>query len=237
MRDVRKFIIGVVQDYCNNHGYTYESEHFALSAGYHFGTLIQTGQLSIDVIKKQLLKYKIFINGNDIDAESFAIELFKEIQRKEPFIPAKSDIYEVIKEFKLFVEGNVYQAFHISDNPQEETGRSLVQTYLRPRGFREAEMGGGNSDLIYPNEETIIETKIWRDKERYLDGVVELASYLDSQGYSTGYYILFDNTQGQNIVVKEQGFEIYDISYEGYTIHCFFVKINPVAPSKKRRGK
>ena len=98
-------------------------------------------------------------------------------------------------------------------------------------------MGGGNSDLIYPSEETIVETKIWHDQERYKDGIIELTSYLDSQGYSTGYYILFDNTQKENLIVHSQGAEVYDINYTDCTIHCFFININPIAPSKKRRAK
>ena len=147
----------------------------------------------------------------------------------------KIDMYTTILHFKAFVEGNVYSAFHVTQNPQEEIGRSLLQTYLNPRGFREAQMSGGNSDLVYTAEETVIETKIWRDQERYQDGLVELTSYLDSQEYSTGYYIVFDNPQTNNAIISSKGTEIFDVYQGNHLIHCFFIKIRPIAPSKRRR--
>jgi len=58
---------------------------------------------------------------------------------------------------------------------------------------------------------------------------------LKAQGYVVGYYVLFDNTQGVNVVVKEKGSEIFDITYDNLLIHVIFIKTNPVAPSKKLR--
>lgn len=235
MRDNTKFLISLVQDYCNKRGYVFESEKFALAFGSQCAKMLQDNTLSVDTIKKALKKYKSFMAGNDLNEEKLSVNILTEICDNEAYIPAKPDIYTAISNFKVFVEGSVYPAFQVSKNPQEETGRALVQTYLRPRGFREAQMSGGNSDLIYPTEETIIETKIWHDQERYHDGIVELSSYLDSQGYTVGYYLIFDNTQRDNIVVAAQGTEIYDIHNNGHLIHCFFIKINPIAPSKKRK--
>ena len=83
MRDIRKFIIGVIQDYCNIHGYTYESEHFALSSGTHIYSLMQKNQLSVETIKKHIVKYSGFLLGNSINPEFFSVELFREIQRNE----------------------------------------------------------------------------------------------------------------------------------------------------------
>ena len=156
-------------------------------------------------------------------------------KNNEESVYKKIDMYTAILHFKSFVEGNVYPAFHVTQNPQEEIGRSLLQTYLYPRGFREAQMSGGNSDLVYPTEEAIIETKIWRDQERYQDGIVELTSYLDSQEYVTGYYVIFDNTQSNNSIISLKGTEIFDVYQGNHLIHCFFIKIKPIAPSKKRR--
>lgn len=235
MRDITKFIIGLVQDYCNNRGYTFQSEKFALSFGTQCAKMLQNSSLTVDSVKKILNTYKSFVSGNDLVTEQFAVDIVGEICGNEAYIPAKPSMYTTISNFKRFVEGNVYSAFRVSDNPKEETGRSLVQTYLHPRGFREAQMSGGNSDLIYPTEKTIIETKIWHDQERYQDGIVELSSYLDSQGYNIGYYLIFDSTQSDNIIVKSQNAEVFDICHGSHLLHCFFIKINPVAPSKKRR--
>ena len=64
-----------------------------------------------------------------------------------------------------------------------------------------------------------------------------MSAYLDSQDYKTGYYVIFDNTQRDNVIVKENGDAIFDIRYDKHLIHCFFIKIKPIAPSKKRRTK
>jgi len=176
----------------------------------------------------------ISLLGIDIDRylELIPNDLREQYLRKKPI---KQNFYNTILEFKRFIEGGGFKAFTVTENPQEETGRTLIQAYLTNRGFREAEMGGGKCDLIYPNEEIIIETKIWRDSERFQDGIEELCSYLDAQGYHTGYYLLFDNTQRGNVIVKANGAEVFDINYKSHKIHCFFIDINPITPCKKRR--
>lgn len=237
MRDVRKFIISVVQDYCNKRGFTFESERFALSFGGVCANLIDNDSLSIDSVALTLKKYQSFVKGNDLSPEQFAIEIVEEICSNSEYLPQKPEFHTAIENFKAYAEGNLYPAFRVTANPQEETGRTLLQAYMRPRGYREAQMSGGNSDLIYPSEKTIVETKIWHDVERYKDGITELSAYLDSQNYNTGYYVLFDNTQRDNVVITENGSDVFDISYGKHIIHCFFIKIKPVAPSKRRRSQ
>ncbi|MCI9469606.1 MAG: hypothetical protein HFH56_00080 [Lachnospiraceae bacterium] len=237
MRDMNKFIIGVIQDYCNKRGLTFESERFALTFGGVCVNQINNDALSVDSVILALKKYQSFIKGNNLSLEQFAIEIVQEICANTDYMPPKQEFYATIKNFKNYVEGNLYPAFQVTANPQEETGRTLLQAYLLPRGYREAQMSGGNSDLIYPSEKTIVETKIWHDRERYKDGIVELSAYLVSQGYNTGYYVIFDNTQRDNAVIKENGADIFDIRYGRHLIHCFFIKIKPIAPSKRRRTK
>ncbi|MPN57660.1 hypothetical protein SDC9_205354 [bioreactor metagenome] len=82
------------------------------------------------------------------------------------YIPKKARIQGNNK-FKIYAEGTLYLAFQVTKDPQEETGRTLLKAYLHPRGFHEAQMAGGNFDLIYPSEKTIVETKIWYDIERH----------------------------------------------------------------------
>lgn len=235
MSETRKFIIGLVQDYCNRCGYTFESESFSLSFGSHCANLLANNTLSVDSIKALLKKYQSFISGNDLIPEDFSTELIDEISAKLHYVPPKPAFCFAIEAFRKEVEGSLYRAFQVSVTPQEETGRSLLQSYLRPRGFREAQMSGGNCDLIYPTEKTIVETKIWRDRERYLDGITELCGYLDAQDYKEGYYILFDNTLTTNVIVKEKNSKTYDLSSDGHLIHCYFININPIPPSKRRR--
>ncbi len=236
MSETRKFIISIIQDYCNKRGYVFESEAFALSFGSQCANLLSDNKLTVDTIKNLLKSYPSFCSGNDLSSEKFSVGLMDDISSKLHYVPLKPELYDTIVKFKEAVEGTLYAAFRVTEAPQEETGRTLLQAYMRPRGFREAQMSGGNSDLVYPTEKTIIETKIWRDRERYLDGITELCGYLDAQGYNEGYYVLFDNTQAPNIVIKEKGAKTYDLNCDGHTIHCFFVNINPTPPSKRRQS-
>lgn len=74
-----------------------------------------------------------------------------ELKEKQERLGIKaSSLRSAIIDFKFFVEGSAYSAFSVTEHPREEIGRTLLQTYLTPRGFREAQMSGGNSDLVYP---------------------------------------------------------------------------------------
>jgi len=158
-----------------------------------------------------------------------------ELKEKQKQMGIKaSNFYEAMIDFKLFVEGTVYSAFAVTEHPREEIGRTLLQTYLTPRGFREAQMSGGNSDLVYPEFETIVETKIWHGQKKFKDGVLQLVSYLKAQGYCEGYYVIFDDTKTKNAIVAEYG-ECFGVKYEDFLIYCIFVKISPKAPSKREK--
>jgi len=145
------------------------------------------------------------------------------------------NIHSNIMMFKDYIEGTAYEVFRVADTPNEELCRTLLQTFLIPRGFREAHMAGGRCDLIYPEHNIIIETKIWRGEKYFEDGILELKEYLKSQKYRTGYYIVFDNTKKQNAVVKKYKSEVFDIEDDNYLIRCVFITINPIAPSIKNK--
>ena len=52
-------------------------------------------------------------------------------------------------------------------------------------------MGGGKCDLVYPEEKTIIETKIWRGEQAFEDGITQLQTYLRAQEYTLGHLLTF----------------------------------------------
>ena len=236
MSNIRKTIICIIQDYCNCRGYIIDCDLFALSFGRQCEEMLENSILTVDSCKKALIKYKDFLHNNSLTLESFAIELVSEISRNCDYFPPTPELYQSILSFKAYIEGNISDAFKVARNPREETGRCLLQTYLIPRGFREAQMSGGRCDLVLPSEKIIIETKIWHDTERFYDGIEELCAYLDSQGYKVGYYILFDNTQGTNTIVLQNGSDVFSLNHNGHTLHCFFIMINPVAPSRRRQS-
>lgn len=138
-----------------------------------------------------------------------------------------------IIEFKRFIESNGYEVFK-KNTLGEELCRTLLQSYLIPRGFREAHMGGGRSDLIYPDYDSIIETKIWRGRQAFEDGIVEILEYLKSQNYHFGYYIVFYANHLD--FLDKQKSDIFDTDKDGYTIRCIFINTQPTAPSKKNKN-
>jgi len=81
--------------------------------------------------------------------------------------------------------------------PQEATGQYLLMAYLdlvmRQLGgdlFTEVNSGEGRLDILLAHQGTryVIETKIWRGKVAYEDGLTQLAEYLESEGEDEGYY-------------------------------------------------
>ena len=156
-----------------------------------------------------------------------------EIKNDKDAILKRLPLAKKILNFKQLVESTGYKAFDLK-NLKEEIGRTLLHFYMLGHGYREAEMAAGKSDLILPNEKVIIETKIWRDKNRFISGINELSAYLESQSYSLGYYIIFDKTKKSNTIIKENGNkEVFWIKRKNNIwILCIFVKINPLSPSK-----
>ncbi len=143
-----------------------------------------------------------------------------------------SGILANLLNFKNYIENTAYEVFQ-KQPFNEELCRTLVQTYLSSRGFREAHMGGGRCDLVYPSENTVIETKLWRGKQYFEDGLKQLRAYLRAQEYTIGYYLTF--YRGANHEVrKAYPEEVFPIHRDGGpTIYCFMICVDPVAPSRK----
>lgn len=156
------------------------------------------------------------------------------IKSDENRINRNRPLINKIINFKSLVESTGYKAFDLN-NLREEVGRTLLHFYILGHGYREAEMAGGKSDLILPKDKAIIETKIWRDRKRFDTGIKELIAYLKSQNYKTGFYIVFDKTSKNNLIIKgNNNNDIFWIkTEENIDILCVFIKINPISPSKQ----
>ena len=62
----------------------------------------------------------------------------------------------------------------------------------------------------------IIETKIWRGDSRYQAGKKQLAAYLQLEGTTEGYYIVFDHRQEPELHVETE--TIDDVTVRSYVI-------------------
>ncbi len=106
----------------------------------------------------------------------------------------------LLSRFREFMERRGREAFKIGETPQEATGQYMLMAYLdvvvRQVGgdlFSEVNSGEGRLDLILTHlgRRYIIETKIWRGPVAYDEGIAQLASYLESEGETEGYYVVF----------------------------------------------
>ncbi|MCP4701786.1 MAG: hypothetical protein GY862_33740 [Gammaproteobacteria bacterium] len=112
---------------------------------------------------------------------------------------------QLLSHFREFVERRGREAFKVTPMPQEATGQYLLMAYLdllvRQVGgdlFTEVCSGTGRLDLItvYRGHRYIIETKIWYGAAEFDKGLDQLEGYLESEGQTVGYYVVFHTRPG-----------------------------------------
>ena len=143
------------------------------------------------------------------------------------------DMAALLDNFRDFIVRVGFQILQVPDTPQESVGRHLLLAYLDQfvriiGGFMyiEVQTGRGRMDIIiiHNQHKYIVETKIWRDDNRYQAGKKQLAAYLSSEGVTEGYYIVFDHRQD-----PEQRVETETI--EGLTIRSYVIPVIQEPPS------
>lgn len=117
--------------------------------------------------------------------------------------------------------------------PQEATGQYLLMAYLdivvRQIGgahFTEVNSGEGRLDLVvvHHGRRYIVETKIWRGPALYDEGLTQLADYLESEGQTTGYYVLFHARPQVYGKLPDEALE-YTTQIAGKTIYVYLVRL------------
>jgi AAA+ ATPase superfamily predicted ATPase len=107
---------------------------------------------------------------------------------------------ELLSQFRQFIERRGREAFKVTPMHQEATGQYLLMAYLdllvRQIGgdlFTEIDSGEGRMDLIvsYRGHRYVIETKIWYGQARFEQGVEQLEDYLETEGTTVGYLVVF----------------------------------------------
>ncbi|MBP7998339.1 MAG: AAA-like domain-containing protein [Chloroflexi bacterium] len=141
---------------------------------------------------------------------------------------------EILSRFRQFVERRGKEAFKVSPTPQEATGQYLLMAYLEAIVRRlgegavlsEVPSGDGRLDLIhiYRGTRYIIETKIWRGPEKFDQGIAQLLHYLQSEGQSTGYYVVFHARPHVYGKLTQDELE-FTIVRDNVTLHVYLVRL------------
>lgn len=95
--------------------------------------------------------------------------------------------------------------------------------------FIEVPTGRGRTDILilYQGQKYVIETKIYTDLSYFKKGKRQLADYLETEGLSEGYYIVFSNkhTEKDELYSEE--------TVAGKQIYTFIIRTNFEPPSRR----
>ena len=144
------------------------------------------------------------------------------------------DMASLLDNFRDFIARTGFNILQVPDTPQESVGRHLLLAYLDQfvriiSGFMhiEVQTGRGRMDIIitHNRRKYIVETKIWRGENRYQRGKKQLAAYLNTEGVTEGYYIVFDHRE-----TPEPHKEIETV--DGLKIRSYVIPVMQQLPSK-----
>lgn len=146
------------------------------------------------------------------------------------------DMPAILADFRIFVERRGKQAFEIGPTPQEATGQYLLMAYLesitRQLGgsvLAETPSGDGILDLIvvYNRSRYIVETKIWRGAKKFDDGRDQLLRYLEKEGQTTGYYVVFHTRPTVYGKLNRDDLE-FMLDINGKEIYVYLVRLGEI---------
>ena len=145
------------------------------------------------------------------------------------------DMEQLLDNFRAFIARAGFKILQVPDTPQESVGRHLLLTYLdlfaRSVGGTlsfETETGRGRMDLLITREREkyIVETKVWRGDIRYQAGKRQLAAYLELEGATQGYYVIFDHRRNPEPRVETE-------ELDGVIIRSYVIPVMQEQPSVK----
>ncbi len=143
------------------------------------------------------------------------------------------DMEALLDNFRDFIARVGFRILQVPDTPQESVDRHLLLAYLDQfvkiiGGFMhiEVQTGRGRMDIIitHNQQKYIVETKIWRGDRRYQAGKKQLAVYLNTEGVTEGYYIVFDHRENPEPRVETE-------TIEGLKIRSYVIPVIQELPS------
>ena len=143
------------------------------------------------------------------------------------------DMVTLLNNFQAFIARAGFRVLQVPDTPQEFIGQHLLLAYLDQFVqlvggvmYLEVQTGRGRMDLlIYHNRKKyIVETKIWEGDSRYQAGKKQLAAYLQLEGATAGYYVVFDHREMPDPRVETE-------TIDGITIRSYVIPVVQERPS------
>jgi hypothetical protein len=153
-----------------------------------------------------------------------------------------TSLLDVVLEYRQFAIGHLSRQFGGQTRGHETELRNSLHTYLPQHGFKEAQSGRGNTDIVIPDRaggnqpEAIIETKVWKGKSDYEDGLTELETYIHNERPSQGMYVVFGERTHLPTVITDASQAIAERrTLSGVVVPVVVIPFELVYPSKVRQ--
>lgn len=222
-------VIRIIQDYCFRKKASILVHEFSITLAPRVLLMIQNEKITYDKFFLLAKTRSDFFHANEIEAHDFCQGLYRNLKSEIGFC-VFSGFIDSILEFKRRMENGFAKAKGFS-NQDEDTLRVALALFIQQESFLEARTSSGRSDIIIPSLKIVIETKVWKGQQYYNDGFPELEAYLLAMHYTEGYYVIFDYSPNDNIVISTNG-EVYDKEYNSLQIHVIFIRMKKTAPSQ-----
>ena len=226
--ELEKTILRIIQDYCYKRNINNLVSEFSLTIAPHIAKAISNDNLVYSKFESICNFRKDFYLANDLTNKHTLIDLYREIKTALSYY-VFNNLHESLVEYKKRMENGNLKAF--PKGTKEDTLRSNLAIYLQYENFCEPRCGSGNADIIVPSQQSIIETKLWNGEEYYNSGISELKEYILRQGYTKGFYIIYDYNISPNNIIKNFG-EVFEINDNKLIIYIIFIRMNLISPSK-----
>ena len=103
----------------------------------------------------------------------------------------RGSLLDDILGFRQYAIGALSRRFGGKTHGRELELRDYLRTYLRPRGWVEAEAGKGNTDLIIPSVDALIETKVWESIAKYEEALEQVRRYIHTEAPRSAHIVMF----------------------------------------------
>ena len=155
---------------------------------------------------------------------------------------SQKSLLEVVLDYRHFAIGNLSRQFGGDTKGHENELRNSLHTYLPKHGFKEAQSGRGNTDIVIPgpaaeaNPDAIVETKVWKGRSDYEDGLTELETYIHNDRPKLAVYVVFGEVQPLPDVIKDKTQAIAERrTLAGIEVPVVVVPFEQIAPSQVRK--
>ena len=141
----------------------------------------------------------------------------------------------LLDNFRDFIARVGFRILQVPETPEEYVGQDLLYAYLDQfvslvRGvmYLEVQIGRGKMDLVifHNGQKYIVETKIWEGHRRYEAAKKQLAVYLELEGTTEGYYVVFDHRAEPEPRVETE-------TIDGLTIRSYVIPVIQEVPSQQ----